>query len=54
MNPIFKRNEKPHNYKQLAENENEICIVKIGFWTGTCTMVGKYIDYNFIVHPEYF
>jgi ribosomal protein S18 acetylase RimI-like enzyme len=44
----------PHNYKQLAVFENEICIAVTGFWTGTKLWSGKYIEIdNFIVHPEH-
>lgn len=44
----------PHNYKQLAVYENDICIAVTGFWTGTKLWSGKYIEIdNFIVHPEH-
>ena len=44
----------PHNYKQLAVFENEICIAVTGFLTGTKLWSGKYIEIdNFIVHPEH-
>ena len=44
----------PHNYKQLAVFENEICIAVTGFWTGTKLWSGKYIEIdNFIVHPDH-
>jgi hypothetical protein len=44
----------PHNYKQLAVFENEICIAVVtGFWTGTKLWSGKYIEIdNFIVHQN--
>jgi ribosomal protein S18 acetylase RimI-like enzyme len=42
----------PHNYKQLAVFENEICIAVTGF--GQEQNYGKYIEIdNFIVHPEH-
>jgi ribosomal protein S18 acetylase RimI-like enzyme len=43
----------PHNYKQLAVFENEICSCN---WVldRNKIMVGKYIEIdNFIVHPEH-
>jgi GNAT superfamily N-acetyltransferase len=44
----------PHNYKQLAVFENEMCVAVTGFWTGTKLWSGKYIEIdNFIVHPEH-
>ena len=44
----------PHNYKQLAVFENEICIGLTGFWTGIKLWSGKYIEIdNFIVHSDY-
>jgi GNAT superfamily N-acetyltransferase len=44
----------PHNYKQLAVFENEICVALTGFWTGTKLWSGKYIEIdNFIVHSEH-
>jgi GNAT superfamily N-acetyltransferase len=44
----------PHNYKQVAVFENEVCVAVTGFWTGTKLWSGKYIEIdNFIVHPEH-
>ena len=44
----------PHNYKQLAVFENDICVALTGFWTGTKLWSGKYIEIdNFIVHPDH-
>ncbi|WP_367757884.1 GNAT family N-acetyltransferase [Flavobacterium sp. WC2430] len=44
----------PHNYKQLAIFENDICVALTGFWTGFKLWSGKYIEIdNFIVHPEH-
>ena len=44
----------PHNYKQLAVFENDICVAITGFWTGFKLWSGKYIEIdNFIVHPEH-
>ena len=42
----------PHNYKQIAVFENEVCVAVSGFWSGTKLWSGKYIEIdNFIVHP---
>ena len=44
----------PHNYKQIAVFENEVCVAVSGFWSGTKLWSGKYIEIdNFIVHPDY-
>ena len=44
----------PHNYKQVAVFENEICVAVSGFWSGTKLWSGKYIEIdNFIVHPDH-
>jgi GNAT superfamily N-acetyltransferase len=44
----------PHNYKQLAVFENDICVGLTGFWTGIKLWSGKYIEIdNFIVHPNH-
>lgn len=44
----------PHNYKQVAVFEEDICVGISGFWTATKLWSGKYIEIdNFIVHPEY-
>jgi hypothetical protein len=42
----------PHNYKQLAVFENEICIAVTGF--GQEQNYGRVSEIdNFIVHPEH-
>jgi GNAT superfamily N-acetyltransferase len=44
----------PHNYKQLAVFENDMCVAVTGFWTATKLWSGKYIEIdNFIVHPDH-
>jgi GNAT superfamily N-acetyltransferase len=44
----------PHNYKQLAVFEDDICVALTGFWTGFKLWSGKYIEIdNFIVHPDH-
>ncbi len=44
----------PHNYKQLAVFENDVCVALTGFWTGTKLWSGKYIEIdNFIVHSDH-
>ena len=44
----------PHNYKQLAVYENDICVAVTGFWTATKLWSGRYIEIdNFIVHPDH-
>lgn len=44
----------PHNYKQLAVFEDNICVGLSGFWFGTKLWTGKYIEIdNFIVHPAH-
>ncbi|HEX9151028.1 MAG TPA: GNAT family N-acetyltransferase [Flavobacterium sp.] len=44
----------PHNYRQVAVFENEVCVAVSGFWSGTKLWSGKYIEIdNFIVHPEH-
>jgi GNAT superfamily N-acetyltransferase len=44
----------PHNYKQLAVFENDVCVALTGFWTGIKLWSGKYIELdNFIVHPNH-
>jgi GNAT superfamily N-acetyltransferase len=44
----------PHNYKQIAVFENEVCVAVSGFWSGTKLWSGKYIEIdNFIVHPDH-
>jgi GNAT superfamily N-acetyltransferase len=44
----------PHNYKQVAVFENDICVGLSGFWTAIKLWTGKYIEIdNFIVHSEH-
>jgi GNAT superfamily N-acetyltransferase len=44
----------PHNYKQLAIFENEICVALTGFWTGHKLWTGKYVEIdNFIVDENH-
>jgi GNAT superfamily N-acetyltransferase len=44
----------PHNYKQVAVFENEVCVAVSGFWSGIKLWSGKYIEIdNFIVHPDH-
>ncbi len=44
----------PHNYKQLAVFDDEICVALTGFWIGTKLWSGKYIEIdNFIVNPNH-
>ena len=51
---IYLQEMIPHNYKQLAVFENNICVALTGFWTATKLWTGKYIEIdNFIVHHEH-
>ena len=44
----------PHNYKQVAIFEDDVCVGLSGFWIGTKLWCGKYIELdNFIVHPDH-
>jgi GNAT superfamily N-acetyltransferase len=44
----------PHNYKQLAVFEDDVCVGVTGFWTAMKLWTGKYIEIdNFIVHSEH-
>lgn len=44
----------PHNYKQVAVFENEVCVGLTGFWTAIKLWTGKYIEIdNFIVHSDH-
>lgn len=44
----------PHNYKQIAIFEHDICIGLTGYWKGTKLWSGKYIEIdNFIVHSDH-
>ena len=50
----FLKDMIPHNYKQLAIFENNVCLGLTGFWFGTKLWTGKYIEIdNFIVHPNH-
>ncbi|MBF4471755.1 GNAT family N-acetyltransferase [Flavobacterium sp. HJJ] len=44
----------PHNYKQVAVFDAEVCVGLSGFWTAVKLWTGKYIEIdNFIVHSDY-
>lgn len=44
----------PHNYKQVAVFESEVCVGLSGFWTAIKLWTDKYIEIdNFIVHPDH-
>ena len=44
----------PHNYKQLAVFDGEICVGITGFWSATKLWTGKYIEIdNFVTHPAH-
>lgn len=44
----------PHNYKQVAVFEHDICVGISGLWSGTKLWSGKYLEIdNFIVHPDH-
>ncbi|REG98960.1 GNAT family N-acetyltransferase [Flavobacterium aquicola] len=44
----------PHNYKQVAVFDGEVCVGLSGFWTAVKLWTGKYIEIdNFIVHSDY-
>ena len=44
----------PHNYKQIAVFEGDVCVGLSGLWSGTKLWSGKYLEIdNFIVHPEH-
>jgi GNAT superfamily N-acetyltransferase len=44
----------PHNYRQVAVFENDVCVAISGFWCGTKLWSGKYIEIdNFIVHRDH-
>jgi GNAT superfamily N-acetyltransferase len=50
----YLREMVPHNYKQLAVFEDDICVGVTGFWTAMKLWTGKYIEIdNFIVHPDH-
>jgi ribosomal protein S18 acetylase RimI-like enzyme len=44
----------PHNYKQIAVFEGDVCGVFLDLWFGIKLWCGKYLEIdNFIVHPEH-
>ncbi len=44
----------PHNYKQIAVFEQDVCVGISGLWSGTKLWPGKYMEIdNFIVHPDH-
>jgi GNAT superfamily N-acetyltransferase len=44
----------PHNYKQVAVFDGEICVGLSGFWTAIKLWTGKHVEIdNFIVHSEH-
>lgn len=44
----------PHNYKQVAVFDGDVCVGISGFWTAVKLWTGKYIEIdNFIVHSEH-
>jgi GNAT superfamily N-acetyltransferase len=44
----------PHNYKQLAVFEDDVCVGVTGFWTAMKLWTGKYVEIdNFIVHSDH-
>lgn len=44
----------PHNYKQIAVFDDEVCVGISGLWSGIKLWSGKYLEIdNFIVHPEH-
>lgn len=44
----------PHNYKQIAVFEGDVCVGLSGLWSGTKLWSGKYLEIdNFIVHPDH-
>lgn len=44
----------PHNYKQIAVFEQDVCVGISGLWSGTKLWSGKFMEIdNFIVHPDY-
>jgi GNAT superfamily N-acetyltransferase len=50
----YLREMVPHNYKQLAVFEDDICVGVTGFWTAMKLWTGKYIEIdNFIVHSDH-
>lgn len=50
----YLREMVPHNYKQVAIFENDVCVAVTGYWKGFKLWCGKYIEIdNFIVHPDH-
>ena len=44
----------PHNYKQIAVFEQDVCVGISGLWSGTKLWSGQYMEIdNFIVHPDH-
>ncbi len=44
----------PHNYRQIAVFEDNVCVGISGYWFGTKLWCGKSIELdNFIVHPDH-
>ena len=44
----------PHNFKQIAVFEQDVCVGISGLWSGTKLWSGKYMEIdNFIVHPDH-
>ena len=44
----------PHNYKQIAVFEQDVCVGISGLWSGTKLWSGRYMEIdNFIVHPDH-
>jgi len=44
----------PHNYKQIAVFDGDVCVGLSGLWSGIKLWCGKYFEIdNFIVHPEH-
>ena len=44
----------PHNYKQIAVFEQDVCVGISGLWSGTKLWSGKYMEIdNFIVRPDH-
>ncbi|TGD58767.1 GNAT family N-acetyltransferase [Flavobacterium humi] len=51
---LYLQDMVPHNYKQVAIFEKEVCVGISGYWTGTKLWCGKYIELdNFIVSPDH-
>ncbi|WP_262916175.1 GNAT family N-acetyltransferase [Flavobacterium algicola] len=51
---LYLKEMVPHNYKQLAVYEDDVCVGLTGFWTGFKLWAGKYIEIdNFVVDPKH-